>query len=194
MSAPSELAIQWDVAVEFGLMEGAFGPHPLTNELIIDQVVRMASHVPADVEMGYHLCYGDAPPQLGAKGRHFVEPRDTALLATVANAIADRAARPVSFIHLPVPIDRDDDYYFAPLDGLRLRPETSLFLGLVHAEDGVEGAQRRIATAARHVTGFGVGCECGMQNEARDEIPEILRIHRDAIVPGEPAQSPAIPS
>src|SRR6478672_10063758 len=34
-----DLAIQWDVAAEFGLMEGAFGEHPLTDEFIIATVV-----------------------------------------------------------------------------------------------------------------------------------------------------------
>jgi hypothetical protein len=29
----------------------------------------------------------------------------------------------------------------------------------------------------------GVGCECGMENGRRDEIPDILRTHRDAVVP-----------
>jgi hypothetical protein len=37
---------------------------------------------------------------------------------------------------MPVPKGRTDDAYFAPLDNLRLHPETKLYLGLVHRCDG----------------------------------------------------------
>ncbi|WP_169814533.1 hypothetical protein [Nocardia pseudovaccinii] len=182
-----DIALQWDVAVEFGLLEGAFGPMPLPKEVILDEIVRMSSYVPESIEMGYHLCYGSAPTGADGRGRHFVEPGDTSLLVEVANAISQRAVRPISWIHLPVPIARDDDAYFQPLDRLLLRPETTLYLGLLHEQDGAEGAQRRIATAARHVSDFGVGTECGMLSEPRDRIPYLLRLHRDVSVP-EPAR------
>ena len=52
------VAVQWDVAVEFGALEGAMGP-----EAPIDQIapglVRCLERVPADVPVGMHLCYGD---------------------------------------------------------------------------------------------------------------------------------------
>src|SRR2546430_3323840 len=51
--------------------------------------------------------------------------------------------------HLPVPRDRTDPAYYAPLAALRLRPETELYLGLVHATDGVEGSARRMEVARR---------------------------------------------
>jgi hypothetical protein len=60
---------------------------------------------------------------------------------------------------------------------------TKLHLGLVHHQDGLEGAQRRVASAARHVTGFGVATECGMQNKPRDAVPELLRVQREVEVP-----------
>ena len=37
-------------------------------------------------------------------------------------------------------IERDDDAYFAPLADLQLPAETELYLGLVHRQDGAEGA------------------------------------------------------
>jgi hypothetical protein len=50
------IAVQWDVAVEFGALEGAMGP-----KVPIDQVapglVRCLERVPADVPVGMHLCY-----------------------------------------------------------------------------------------------------------------------------------------
>jgi len=40
---------------------------------------------------------------------------------------------------------------FAPLANLRLDQGTELYLGLVHAQDGVEGTKNRIAAANKYV-------------------------------------------
>ena len=172
------VAIQWDVAAEFMHMELA-GGSTFSQDEIVAALARLAALVPEDVECGFHLCYGDAPPEPGSKGKHFVEPADAGRLVAIANSVAAAAPRRVDWIHMPVPIGRDDDAYFAPLADLRLAPGTRLYLGLVHEEDGIEGAQRRAATAAKFVTGFGVATECGMQNEPRDAHPKILQIQRD---------------
>jgi hypothetical protein len=80
---------------------------------------------------------------------------------------------------MPVPIERDDDAYFAPLDDLEIG-DTELFLGLLHKEDGADGAKRRIAAAERHVGQFGVATECGMARDAeRHEIAPLLALHRE---------------
>lgn len=175
------IAVQWDVAAEFMHMELA-GAETFSKEAIGAALVRLAGLVPAEMQLGYHLCYGDAPPEPGAKGRHFVEPQDTALLVEIANAIVAGADRRVEWIHMPVPINRADDEYFAPLANLRLPPDTRLYLGLVHEEDGLGGAQRRAAAAARFVSGFGVATECGMQNEPREAHQRILEIQRELVV------------
>jgi len=180
------IAIQWDVAAEFMHIELA-GAATFSVEEIGDALVRLADLVPDDVPVGYHLCYGDAPPEPGAKGRHFVEPTDAGLLVQVANAIAAGVRRPVDWVHLPVPINRSDAAYFAPLAGLRLPEQTRLFLGLVHEEDGLEGARRRVAAASAFVTGFGVATECGLQNEPREAHERIVAIQRDLAVPTEVA-------
>jgi hypothetical protein len=177
----NSLAIQWDVAAEFMHMELA-NAETFSKDEIAAALVRLASFVPDEMQLGYHLCYGDAPPEPGAKGKHFVEPSDTGLLVKIANAVVSGARRRVDWIHMPVPINRDDDAYFAPLAGLRLAPGTRLFLGLVHEEDGLEGAQRRADAAAKFVSGFGVATECGMQNEPREAHPRILEIQRDLVV------------
>ncbi|GAC1567881.1 MAG: hypothetical protein NVS3B14_15300 [Ktedonobacteraceae bacterium] len=53
----NELAIQWDVAVEFGLLEGAaFTSYAHVKTGIIEQLVQRGNQVPVDVELGYHLC------------------------------------------------------------------------------------------------------------------------------------------
>lgn len=184
-SIPHEdLAIQWDTAVEFGLIESAdYGTDYGTtfrapfDDLwagLAERARRQASAVPEDVELGFHLCYGDA----GEK--HFIEPRDTAQLVRYANLLGDVSPRPMTWIHLPVPIERDDAAYFAPLAELNRRPGTELYLGLVHREDGVEGAERRAAAAAAFAGDFGVGTECGIGRAPDGSVPGILETHRVA--------------
>lgn len=183
-SIPHEdLAIQWDVAVEFAIIEsgsyeeefgGAYsGWFDDPWEALVSRLAALIGEVPADVEVGIHLCYGDA----GEK--HFVEPVDTANLTRFANAVAAAAPRALTWLHLPVPIERDDDAYFAPLSGLALPQETELYLGLVHREDGTEGAQRRAQAALRHVGGFGVATECGIGRAPEGTTEGILRTHAE---------------
>jgi hypothetical protein len=180
-----DLALQWDVAVEFSRLErpSDLRRGPTDYEEIVAQLVRLGGLVPEPVQLGYHLCYGDAPDEPGGVGHHFMQPRDTSLLVRVANEIVSGVRRPVDWIHMPVPIERDDDAYFAPLDGLSLPAQTRLFLGLVHWQDGVEGTQRRIDAAARHIRGFGVATECGMGRRPSEVVPTLLEIQREVTVP-----------
>lgn len=180
----SDLAIQWDVASEMGILEGASGygsrmEHWWSGDVLGGLVARLAAlvdAVPTDVEVGMHLCYGDA----GEK--HFIEPTDTANLVRVANAVIDSAGRELSWLHLPVPISRDDEAYFAPLAQLAEVPE--LYLGLVHREDGVEGARRRLAAASSAVRGsFGVATECGIGRAPEGTTEGILRTHAEVAAP-----------
>ena len=168
----AELAIQWDTAVEFAVLEGTL-ESSLTDPLrdILERLVRLGKHVPDGVEMGYHLCYGDA------QHRHFVEPTDTSKLVSIANGVSEGVGRPVNWLHVPVPRDRNDEAYFAALRDLRLRPETEFYLGLVHMTDGVEGTRSRIAAAQTVVTDFGVATECGFGRRPAETIPDLLQIH-----------------
>lgn len=170
------LAIQWDVAIEMAVWEGVWhawfeGDDSESN--IIARLARYGAAVPEGVELGYHLCYGDAGHQ------HFVQPKDTANLVRVANGIAAAVTRPIQWLHLPVPRDRDDAAFFAPLAGLRLHLETELYLGLVHTTDGVAGTQRRIAAAAAVVPTFGIATECGLGRRSPETVMPLLRLHAD---------------
>jgi hypothetical protein len=170
-----ELAVQWDVAVEFGLWEGLFPPPPGDwQEMLLGQLAQLGDAIPEGVEMGYHLCYGDRGH------RHFIEPKDTGNLVEVANGIAARLKRHLDWLHLPVPRNRSDAAYFAPLEGLALKPRTELYLGLVHRTDGVEGTRRRIAEAAHHVADFGIAAECGLGRRDPATILDFLRVHAAA--------------
>lgn len=172
-----DLAIQWDVASEMGVIEAApaFGrvmdvwwegdPFPG----LVSRLAAFIDAVPADVEVGVHLCYGDVAE------KHFFEPTDAANLVRYANAVSAASARDLTWLHLPVPIERDDEAYYSPLADLDYDGE--LYLGLVHREDGAEGAQRRIATAQRFVPRFGVATECGIGRAPEGTTEGILRTH-----------------
>jgi hypothetical protein len=171
-----DLAVQWDTAVEFAIFEGVypawFGTdHPSRLAEIVTRLVRLGTAVPDEAELGYHLCYGDF------EHRHFVEPPDTSKLAAVTRGVAEGLGRRLDWVHMPVPRDRADEAYFAPLATLSLPAETTLFLGLVHATDGLEGAAARIEAARGAVKTFGVATECGMGRRPPEQIPALLALH-----------------
>lgn len=170
-----ELAVQWDVAVEFAVLEGVRRVHfqPVYDG-VVERIRALRGAIPPAAEMGFHLCYGDSG------GQHFKEPADTSLLVKIANAISEDSPRPIQWIHMPVPKERDDSAYFAPLKNLKLRPETRLFLGLVHPGDGIEGTRRRMAMAQRFVKEFGIATECGFGRRPPETVPDLLRIHAEA--------------
>jgi SAM-dependent methyltransferase len=180
-----QLAIQWDTNFELGMLEGVF---PVwfddVKGGILERLLRISRHVPPDVQLGYHLCYGDV------QHRHFKEPADAGRLVEVANALAASLGRPLNWIHLPVPRERLDEAYYAPLRDLRLRAESELYLGLLHHTDGVEGTRRRIEVAQRFVSGFGVATECGWGRRPATTIPDLLRIHVAVSAPVQRARGP----
>lgn len=172
----AELAVQIDVASEVATLEGAHYPHaaPYYPEPLLDHIVaRIVTLVDAvrqpDVEVGLHVCYGDIGHE------HFVQPKDTGLIVELVTAVFKKAKRSVNWVHLPVPKDRDDEAYFAPLKGLDLG-STELYLGLVHPNDE-EGTQRRLKTAVRMLghSRFGVGSECGLGRTPLEEFDSIAR-------------------
>lgn len=167
----ADLAIQWDLASEFAYLEGAGSTPAWFSPLkdgIIARVLKVAGAVNEDVALGFHLCYGD----MGHK--HFVEPKDTALLVELGNAIVDGVTRPVDWLHMPVPRSRVDANYFAPLAHLNIG-ETELYLGLLHANDE-EGTRSRIRAAAEFVAPFGLATECGIERSSQAELNSILDI------------------
>jgi len=173
-----QLSIQWDTNVELGMLEAVF---PVwfsdVRAGIFERLLRLSRHVAADVELGFHLCYG------AAQLRQFQAPADASKLVQIANALTTGIDRPLNWIHMPVPRGRDDEAYFEPLGDLRLRPETQLFLGLVHLSDGAAGARHRIQAALRFARDFGVATECGWGRRAPQTIPALIELHREVSVP-----------
>ena len=142
---------------------------PGALELVRTTLKRCLEAVPADVELGIHLCYGDYD------AKHFVEPEDAGKEVELANAIVEMAVRPIAFMHMPVPIDRTDDAFYSPLADLKLSQATELYLGLVHA-DGRNA--ERIAAASKVVSDFGIATECGIARQRTPEqVRELIRAH-----------------
>jgi hypothetical protein len=171
----ADLSLQWDIAVEFHRIwekPDADLAKQFPTPVLIETIARLSDHIPARAELGWHFCYGDA----GHK--HFVEPRDTGLMVTIANKLTAATRRQAQWLHLPVPRDRSDQAYFAPLAGLNLNPATELYLGLIHLTDGVAGAQRRIAAADTVVARYGVATECGFGRRPPETILSLLDLHR----------------
>lgn len=169
-----DLALQWDVSAEMGQWEGV--RHAWFSDVQGGVIERLALHcgrVPSDAQLGVHLCYGSYG------GRHWKEPESTAKMVEVHNRLAQRLGRPLDYLHMPVPVERSDDAYFAPLGQLKLDPKTRLFLGLVHDTDGAAGTRKRIAVAAKYAADFGIATECGFGRRPPETIPNLLRVHAE---------------
>jgi methionine synthase II (cobalamin-independent) len=182
-----EVAVQWDVAVEFGILEGAFAP---SGDEAFDAIIAALAHcidqVPAEIPAGLHLCYGDYGHQ------HFKQPESLALQVRVLNAVIAAAGRPVSFVSFTVPQDERGQGYFAPLAQLTADPGTELNFALVpyHPAEQAPGtteAQVQLIDAALAASpggprDWGICTECGMGRAGRDEIPALLDLHRHLLL------------
>jgi hypothetical protein len=168
------IAVQWDVCQEVLAWEGYYEAGPVDFRSETTGVLsEIGDAVPAAIELGYHLCYGSPADE------HLVQPKDAGIMVEIVNAISAGVRRPIQFFHLPVPKPRTDDAFFAPLEGLRLRPETELYLGLVHHDDAA-GDAARLAAARRHVRVDGVATECGMARGDPAQLPALLAAHARA--------------
>ncbi|KAB5563162.1 hypothetical protein GE09DRAFT_1111257 [Coniochaeta sp. 2T2.1] len=186
---PSELAVQWDMPLEFMFLAGApfagarhrpWWDGPVLDG-IIERVADLTGQVDESVEVGYHFCYGDSEyleadnAKRGIKSRFFTEPEDTALMVTVANSLLSKCGRRISWISMPVPAYRTDTEYFRPLQDLDLSGQEGfdLVLGLVH-ESEVEGSRERIKAASEVVPVFHIASSCGLGRHTEDEMDAIF--------------------
>jgi hypothetical protein len=173
--AHRDLSIQWDVCQEVLIFENYFPWRSAAyKEEIRDALARLGRRVPQDVELGYHLCYGTP------RDEHLVMPRDTAILVEIANGLVARLERRLDFLHLPVPKDRSDAAYFAPLARLALPRETTLYLGLIHHDDAA-GDRARMKAAQAVLPRFGISTECGWGRSDPARVPGLIAAHRRAM-------------
>ena len=165
------LALQWDVCQEVLAWEGYYEPGPVDTRIeTLAVLTEIGESVPAAIELGYHLCYGSPADE------HLVQRKDAGLMVEMTNAISARVRRPIHYFHLPVPKNRTDDAYFAPLAGRALHPETRLYLGLIHYDDAA-GDAARLAAARRYARVDGVATECGMARGDPARLLALLAAH-----------------
>jgi hypothetical protein len=196
-----DLTIQLDIAMEAEHEEWLRNPAAFdtpihrefhwTLEQMAESAAWLANQVPADVELGFHICSIWHHYQAGGQ--------DNAVLVDTVNAIASRVTRPIGYVHLPtIPEHAVTD--FAPLSRLALGPDTALFVGVIHATDGLSGALRRMRDVAAVVPEFGIASFCGLglpQHANATDLPKALRrgatsatlaavldLHRDAAQAG----------
>jgi len=168
------IALQWDVCQEVLAWEGYYEPGPVDFRTeTVDVLNKVGDAVPAAIELGYHLCYGSPADE------HMVQPKDMGIMVGMANAVAAGVKRPIQFFHMPVPKGRSDDGYFAPLEKLKLGPQTELYLGLIHHNDAA-GDAARLTAARRHGRVDGIGTECGMARGDPARLPALLAAHARA--------------
>lgn len=177
-------SVQWDVAVEFGLLEGGFGPRVPLEE-IVPGLIRCVDHVPQGVPTGLHLCYGDYGHQ------HFKQPESLAMQVQVVNSVLSAASRPVEWVSFTVPQSRSDEAYFAPVGELQVGSETELYFALVPYEPasqprGTTAEQVRLIDAALAESSagareWGICTECGMGRVEAGDVPTLLDLHREIL-------------
>ena len=168
-----QLAVQWDTNFEFAMLDGvmpAWFDDPRSS--IVERLVRLGRSIPADVQLGYHFCHGH-------ERHHRERPYDAQALVDIANALSLSLGRSLDWVHLPVQGGRVDVGFFETLAQLALRPETSLYLGLIHPSDGLAGATARVVAAQRFVDEFGVATDCGWSRHRSQDVEPLIELHRD---------------
>ncbi len=169
-----DLSIQWDICQEVLIYE-SYKPymHRPDNykQEIAAELARIGNAVPADVDMGYHLCYGSPADA------HLALPKDMGIMVEMVHSFLPALKRPMNFLHMPVPKDRSDDAYFAPLKALKIPAGCEFYLGLVHYDDAA-GDKSRIAAACKVIDTFGISTECGWGRADPARVPGLVGAHR----------------
>ena len=195
-----ELAIQIDLGMEAEHEEYLRRPdnwdQPIhrhfhwTLEQMADSAAWVANRIPAEVQLGFHIC---------SIWHHDIKGgQDNNVLVDAANAVMSRLTRPMTYIHIPVIPDHAESDY-AVFKRLKLPAAAKLFIGLLNLGDGIEGARKRIALARTAVSDFGIALFCGLGHapEGRmgmyrdhgvpalrratpDNLDEVLKLHREA--------------
>ena len=194
-----DLAIQWDLPVELATLEGWF-PNPYAGpEAIFAATARLADWVHDDAHLTFHLCYGDSkfgaspfmgdPPdaEAAARGGRHILPRDASTIVTLANGLSRHVRRRIDAFQAATVAAWNRRAHWRPLAELAIEPDTEFYLGLLHAEDGAEGARQRAALAAEFLPEFGISTECGLGRHAAEQLEAVLVGWQDYAASRQPA-------
>jgi ubiquinone/menaquinone biosynthesis C-methylase UbiE len=166
-----QLALQWDVNFEFGMLEGAL---PVwfsdVKAAVLERLIRVSRLVPPDVELGFHFCHGH--DEQDPRRSH----RDLARMVEVGNALAVTLDRPLNWVHIPLGRDLDDST-LASLRELRLHAETELYLGVLRLDEDEEATRRRLDAAHELAGEFGLATPCGWGRLSTSRVPALIDAH-----------------
>jgi hypothetical protein len=170
-----DLAIQWDVCYEVLDIEGVIAwTSDGAWERFTGPVERLTRLIPEEVLVGYHLCYGTFPDW------PMYEARDMGTLVRMANHAVAASGRQVDWLHMAGPkyLRSEDDSFFEPLAELGVG-DTRPFLGIVLPVDGIQGLERRHATARKYLSDFGVAMYCGFGRQPGQDGMQTMRDHAE---------------
>jgi hypothetical protein len=175
----ADLAFQWDIAVEPVFILGR--PEMLKHfpeDALVASVARASAHVPAEAELGLHLCFGDTAQ------KHAIVADDLGLLVPFANKLVRGIAHKLAWVHFPAPPKSDYERFFAPLKNLEVAAGTEIYVGLVNLADGIEGARQRLSAVKRVVPNPGIAAECGLGRRPPETLDNLLALHKAAATLG----------
>jgi hypothetical protein len=204
-----DLAICWDAIEPPAWRDGnvdAGGEHipgsTVSREELLAGLLAPLDWIPEEVEVGYHLCYGDQncrrdktvnsvvgegmdlEREVAGDDRLLDErvPGYLPVLAELGNAIFEQAPRSVQWLHMPTVhalegISAED---YAPLAQLRVPDGARIYLGIVDLDGGMDDTRRHIEAAATALDRFGISSECGLGRVSEEEFNLSIDILRQA--------------
>jgi len=167
-----ELAIQWDCSTEVQDSYGSIPGFPLEGaiERNLTEVRNLSPHIPADVALGYHFCFGT----LGGWPRF--QPDDLSQAVKLVNGFISASGRKVDWVHIPT-LDTSNEAFYAPLKDLK--PQGArVYLGNIH---NMANFKQRLAVARKYLPEFGLGAYCGFGRMPVSELPNVLADHLEAV-------------
>jgi hypothetical protein len=177
-----DLAIQWDLCPELGMVERTGGQSGNANwdevdadplDLVSEAIEHMASAVPSGVTLGFHLCYGTLggwPMRRGV---------DLEMVVKLIHAMRARSERKVDYVHAPI-LDHVPAEYFEPLKDLDAG-DTQIYVGVIHNMDDLQDFEHKLTECSRYLDDFGIGAPCGFGRATAEEMPRILQDHAKAV-------------
>jgi hypothetical protein len=153
----SELAIQWDLAVENRYLEATLEKDGLESAErraadLMYPSSEISPEIPAEVALGYHTCFGTL------NGWPSRQPKDLTGSVLLINAGVAASRRSVEFVHIPT-LGSSGEAFFKPLSGLRA-DGARVYLGLIHHLNGFR-VREQMETARKYLPDFGIAAPCG---------------------------------
>lgn len=166
-----DLAIQLDSSWEITDVYGETAL-PVADALTrnLTQYSAICEAVPAQVQLGVHLCFGT----FGGWPRF--APSDLGEAVSLTLGIVRSSSRAMDWIHIPT-LDTLDKAFYAPLARLE-GIATRIYLGMIHS---MESFEERLAVARQFLPSFGIAAYCGFGRLTRAEMDGIVEDHLEAL-------------